>query len=547
MPRPSAVATTSLSIVLTSTGRLAPEERAILEWEVSDREPLLVGDVLWPFDDYPAAELVVRASPAPAAGPRPRIFWVEPGEGEGAPIVREGDIVLHEVPAFATVYRGDDPWLATPLYALPHVVIPRGHKGRPEWPALAAEAAALFRDALAAEARTAWEPTAARIATGGNAVQRMAAFVQSLTYRDIAWGHGAYRPEPPGETLRTRSADCKGKVLLLQALLGEAGVESVPVLCQASPAYQGEPALPTLRAFDHVVLAVRLAGAETWPGALLDGPGKGWVLFDATDPMAVFGLPPSNLQGRHCLWLGPRGGGLFPVHTRQPGCRRIEVTLDVEVACSREARFDLETVGESPLVFAEARFRTGDAERFRQHVQQALGQVIPGAVVTEASFREPDHLSRQPAGLEIKGTIPAALLPVGGELYTLPSPTALVGQALGIPSLGYRREKADPKGVPLAWQATPRFQGEPICLQGEISLSMPAGGSAAAHPGLRPIAAPWLAASTAESPVWRVIAEIPRGRFEAGTVEQRLTDLNDLATLFRQPFLLHLPDQACQE
>lgn len=547
MPTLVAAGTNSQRLRLAGTEMLAPEERAILEWEVSDREPLLGGDLLLPFDFYPAGELVVRAAPGAR---QPRLLWVEPGEGERAPTVREGEVVLREVPAFATVYR-EDPWLATPLYALPHVVILRGQEGKPEWPALAAEAAALFRDALAAEPRSAWEPTAAGLATGRDAVPRMASFVQSLTYRDIAWGQGAYRPDPPGEVLRTRSADCKGKVLLLQALLGEAGVESVPVLCQASPAYQDEPAVPTLRAFDHVVLAVRLAGAEAWPGALHDGPGQGWVLFDPTDPMAVFGLPPSNLQGRPCLWLGPEGGRLFPVHTRQPGCRRVEVALDVKLACSGEARFDLKAVGASPLAFAESYLRQGDAERFRQHLQQVLGQVIPGAVLSEASFQEPDHQGRQPTRLEIKGTIPAALLPVGGELYTLLAPTALVGQALGIPALGYRREEAGPKkekgGAPLAWQVTPRFQGESFCLQGGISLSMPDGWSVAAQPGLRPITAPWLAASTVESPAWSVTAEIPRGRFEAGTAQQRLADLNALATLFRQPFLLNRPDRACHE
>jgi hypothetical protein len=43
-----------------------------------------------------------------------------------------------------------------------------------------------------------------------------------------------------------------------------------------------------------------------------------------------------------------------------------------------------------------------------------------------------------------------------------------------------------------------------------------------------------------------VTVEIPRGRFAAGTADQRLSDLNALAALFRQPFLLHRPDRACQ-
>jgi hypothetical protein len=534
---------TSQRLMLAGTEQLKPEERAILEWEVSDREPFLGGDVLWPFDVYPAAQLVVRAAPALSAGIQLRLLWVQPGEGKGTVALHEKELVLHELPALAAVH-GDDPWLATPLDSLPHIVIRIGQEDGPQWPALAAEAAALFRDALAAESRDGWAPAAAGFTAGGGAAQKMAAFVQSLAYRDIAWGEGAYRPEPPGETLRTRSADCKGKALLLQALLSEAAVQSVPVLCQADPAYQGEPIVATLRAFNHVVLAIRLPGAETWPGALVDGPGKDWLLFDPTDPLAVFGLPPANLEGRACLWLGAQGSGLFPVHTRQPGCRRIEVALAIDVACSGEARFGLKAVGNSPL--AEPELRKGDAKPFRQHIQQALGQVLPGAGVEEASFHGPDQQSRNPAWLEIHGTIPRALLALGGGLFTFTSPTVLVGQALGVPALGYRRDTVPEKGDgPIAWKAEPRFQGESICLQGEVALSLPAGWSVAASPELRPIGAPWLTARTTGSSEWKVAMEIPRGRFEAGTEQQRLADLNAVAALFRQPFLLEIPDPAC--
>jgi hypothetical protein len=67
----------------------------------------------------------------------------------------------------------------------------------------------------------------------------------------------------------------------------------------------------------------------------------------------------------------------------------------------------------------------------------------------------------------------------------------------------------------------------------------------AASPGLRPIGAPWLKARAAGGAEWKVTLEIPRGRFEAGTEQQRLADLNALAALFRQPFLLEAADGAC--
>jgi hypothetical protein len=126
-----------------------------------------------------------------------------------------------------------------------------------------------------------------------------------------------------------------------------------------------------------------------------------------------------------------------------------------------------------------------------------------------------------------------------------------VGQALGISALGVRREDAFLRtktgDAPPAWRAAPRFQGESICLQGEVSLSMPDGWSVAARPEMRPLAAPWLAAGTAAGPAWKVTVEIPRGRFDAGTADRRMSDLSALTTLFGQPFLLNRPNRTCKE
>ena len=66
--------------------------------------------------------------------------------------------------------------------------------------------------------------------------------------------------------------------------------------------------VPTLLAFDHVVLAIHLPESAAEPGALTGGPGEGWLLFDPTDSLATLGLPPSNLEGSSGLWLGPGGG-----------------------------------------------------------------------------------------------------------------------------------------------------------------------------------------------------------------------------------------------
>jgi uncharacterized protein DUF3857/transglutaminase superfamily protein len=90
-------------------------------------------------------------------------------------------------------------------------------------------------------------------------------FVQDeVRYLGMELGAGSHRPTQPGEVLQRRFGDCKDKSLLLVALLRALGVEAAPALVSTTQHAAIERRLPSPKAFDHVVVRARVAGAERW-------------------------------------------------------------------------------------------------------------------------------------------------------------------------------------------------------------------------------------------------------------------------------------------
>lgn len=87
-----------------------------------------------------------------------------------------------------------------------------------------------------------------------------------VRYMALALGEGGWLPTPAAEVWARRQGDCKGKTVLLVALLRELGVDAVPVLA-SSENLSLDKYLPMVSAFDHVIVKARING-ETY---LLDG------------------------------------------------------------------------------------------------------------------------------------------------------------------------------------------------------------------------------------------------------------------------------------
>jgi tetratricopeptide (TPR) repeat protein len=87
-----------------------------------------------------------------------------------------------------------------------------------------------------------------------------------VRYMALTLGEGGWLPVSAGEVWTQRQGDCKGKTVLLVALLRELGIDAVPVLVSSSNLAL-DKYLPMVSAFDHVIVKARIDG-ETY---LMDG------------------------------------------------------------------------------------------------------------------------------------------------------------------------------------------------------------------------------------------------------------------------------------
>jgi hypothetical protein len=99
---------------------------------------------------------------------------------------------------------------------------------------------------------------------------------------------GGFVPAAADQTWARRFGDCKGKTVLLVALLRELGIEARPVLVHTEEGDLVGARLPSMEAFDHVIVEARIDGKSYW----LDGTRLGDGSLDRLKvPNYRFGLP----------------------------------------------------------------------------------------------------------------------------------------------------------------------------------------------------------------------------------------------------------------
>jgi transglutaminase-like putative cysteine protease len=129
---------------------------------------------------------------------------------------------------------------------------------------------------------------------------------QKIRYLALLMNEGGYVPAAADETWARRFGDCKGKTVLLLAMLKELGVQAEPALVVLGGGGDGlDEREPSLAAFNHVIVRATIAGQVYW----LDGTRLG-------DQGGLESLrPPSH------YWALPlRAGGapLEPIAEPQP-------------------------------------------------------------------------------------------------------------------------------------------------------------------------------------------------------------------------------------
>lgn len=163
----------------------------------------------------------------------------------------------------------------------------------PNWGAVSAAVLPLYSKAAKLEDASPVRAEAQRIAAETSDPTRRAEMAlqlvqEQIRYLYIGMNDGGYVPAAADLTWSRRFGDCKGKAVLLVALLRELGIEAEPVLVNTENGDLLTARLPSMAAFDHVIVRARVNGRTYW----MDGTNLGDTKLARLEaPSYKVGLP----------------------------------------------------------------------------------------------------------------------------------------------------------------------------------------------------------------------------------------------------------------
>lgn len=180
----------------------------------------------------------------------------------------------------------------------------------PSWAAVSQRFAPLYAAAAQVGAASPLKQEAARIAAAhadpaARAQAALRLVQEQVRYIYVGLDGGNFRPATADETWQRRYGDCKGKTVLLLALLAELGIPAQAVLVSNLGADDGlDRRLPSPGMFDHVLVRATIGKQTFW----LDGTMPG-VVEMRTQPLMPY---------RWALPLTAAGSPLDPVPQEPP-------------------------------------------------------------------------------------------------------------------------------------------------------------------------------------------------------------------------------------
>ena len=171
-----------------------------------------------------------------------------------------------------------------------------------------------------------------------------------VRYFALVMGDGNYLPASAEQTWQRRYADCKGKAVLLVALLQALGIEAEPVVVSTANGEILNDRLPILPMFNHMIVRARINGRSYW----LDGTRLGdrslddlafstlgWGLPIRAGGAALeqlpFGPPSRPLEETIITYDGSHGVA-GPVPMRTEFVMRGEIAMGMRLALAQQGR-----------------------------------------------------------------------------------------------------------------------------------------------------------------------------------------------------------------
>lgn len=221
-------------------------------------------------------------------------------------------------------------------------------------------------------------------------IQEIATYVQSVNYALIATDltrGGGFKPMPASDVLRNNYGDCKGKSVLMTALLEAMGIKSWGVGARIGDNLTVDPDMPTPYAFDHQIVAI-LVGEDIDLPSIVDHPELGRLLFfDPTDSVSRLGDLSKSLQGNLVLVCDPMVTGLtqLPYIGGEMNSDHRTIRGFLSSSGHLHAKFDLRANGQEAAGFIQ-RHRNRSAQASRDAVKAWIRQGTGVAVVDDVIF-----------------------------------------------------------------------------------------------------------------------------------------------------------------
>lgn len=261
--------------------------------------------------------------------------------------------------------------------------------------------------------------------------------------------NGNYVPQAPETTWSLRYGDCKAKTLLLLAMLDRLGIAARPALVSSALGDLLQDRLPTLGAFNHVIVEAAIDGTDYW----LDGTTAGTHIEDLADvPPFAFTLP-----------LTAEGHDIAALPVRRPERPQIAVAIayDQSAGTAFPPLFDLSFTVRgammAPLVTLKAQAKP---DQLRDFAQGALGSFINNGAIISRSI-EVD---------EAKGLATIRAKGIGNLWWNRDEerPYLAIEGIVGDFNVDIDRSRP-------AWRDIPVATGNPMLMEYRFSLTLPQG------------------------------------------------------------------------
>jgi transglutaminase-like putative cysteine protease len=250
-------------------------------------------------------------------------------------------------------------------------------------------------------------------ANAAESVHAMARFAQKdVRYVAVEIGIGGYQPHAAADVFANRYGDCKDKATLLRTMLAAIGVASDYVLVHTTRGMV-DPRLPTIEAFNHVILAIHVPRGSLIPAhATIDHPRLGKLLiFDPTSTLTPFGDLPPYLQAGQGLLVTSDGGEIIELPMPAPEVNQLRRVARLKLGADGTLTGEVEEV-RTGTVASEIRgalqpLTTAERARYFDSVlashlasSTSAGLSITGVddaeaeLVVKYTFRAPDYGKR---------------------------------------------------------------------------------------------------------------------------------------------------------